>query len=113
MTFSDSLLPVVDNDVGAAETTAVSVKRACAMWISKRTDYATRAVLALSIAGEETTLKLEELAGRIAVPRSVLEQLMPVMRSAGIARSQRGPKGGYRLNTRPEENHTRARRATL
>jgi Rrf2 family transcriptional regulator, cysteine metabolism repressor len=73
------------------------------MWISKRTDYATRAVLALSIAGEETTLKLEELAGRIAVPRSVLEQLMPVMRSAGIVRSERGPKGGYRLNGRPEE----------
>jgi hypothetical protein len=63
--------------------------------------------------GEETTLKLDELAGRIAGPRSVLEQLMPVMRSAGIARSLRGPKGGYRLNTRPEENHTRARRATL
>jgi Rrf2 family protein len=28
---------------------------------------------------------------------------MPVMRSAGIVRSERGPTGGYRLNKSPEE----------
>ncbi len=73
------------------------------MWISKRTDYATRAVLALAIGEAETPIKLEELARRTAVPQSVLEQVMPTMRSAGIVRSERGAYGGYRLNRRPEE----------
>src|SRR5829696_3346412 len=46
------------------------------MWVSRRTDYATRAVLA---------------------------QVMPVLRAAGIVRSTRGPEGGYRLNNPAEQ----------
>ena len=72
------------------------------MWVSRRTDYATRAVLALALE-DSGPLKLEELARRTAVPQSVLEQVMPTMRTAGIVRSERGPSGGYRLNKRPEE----------
>lgn len=72
------------------------------MWVSRRTDYATRAVLALALDGGGP-LKLEEIARRTAVPQSVLEQVMPTMRTAGIVRSERGPAGGYRLNKRPEE----------
>jgi Rrf2 family protein len=72
------------------------------MWVSRRTDYATRAVLALTLDGGGP-LKLDELARRTAVPQSVLEQVMPAMRTAGIVRSERGPTGGYRLNKRPEE----------
>ncbi|MGH3103062.1 MAG: RrF2 family transcriptional regulator [Gaiellaceae bacterium] len=72
------------------------------MWISRRTDYATRAVLALTLA-DGGPLKLEELARRTAVPQSVLEQVMPVMRMAGLVRSERGPAGGYQLNHVPEE----------
>jgi Rrf2 family transcriptional regulator, cysteine metabolism repressor len=72
------------------------------MWVSRRTDYATRAVLALTLQGGGP-LKLEELAKRTAVPQSVLEQVMPSMRTAGIVRSERGPGGGYRLNKRPDE----------
>src|SRR5215210_4979873 len=71
------------------------------MWISRRTNYATRAVLALAI--EDGPLKLSELARRTAVPQSVLEQVMPTMRVAGLVRSERGPTGGYRLNKRPDE----------
>jgi Rrf2 family transcriptional regulator, cysteine metabolism repressor len=72
------------------------------MWISRRTDYATRALLALALDDGES-MKLEELARRTGAPQSVLEQVMPVMRSAGIVRSERGPAGGYRLNKSPEE----------
>ena len=71
------------------------------MWISKRTDYATRAVLALAMA--ETALKLDQIAERTDAPRSVLEQVMPTLRAGGIVRSVRGPGGGYTLNRRPEE----------
>lgn len=73
------------------------------MWISRRTDYATRAVLALALADGETPLKISELARRTAVPQSVLEQVLPTMRSAGIVRSARGSHGGYWLNRPPEE----------
>jgi Rrf2 family protein len=67
------------------------------MWVSRRTDYATRAVLALAMA-DGGPLKLEQLAETTEAPRSVLEQVMPVLRAAGIVRSTRGPEGGYRLN---------------
>jgi Rrf2 family transcriptional regulator, cysteine metabolism repressor len=72
------------------------------MWISRRTDYATRAILVLATEGGGP-MKLEAIARRTAVPQSVLEQVMPTMRTAGIVRSERGPSGGYRLNHAPEE----------
>jgi Rrf2 family protein len=72
------------------------------MWVSKRTDYATRAVLALAVA-DGGPLKLEEIADATEAPRSVLEQVMPTLRSGGIVRSVRGPGGGYTLNRPPEE----------
>lgn len=67
------------------------------MWVSRRADYATRAILALTLA-DGGPLKLQDLGRRTAAPQSVLEQVMPVMRSAGIVRAERGPYGGYRLN---------------
>ena len=73
------------------------------MWISKKTDYATRAVLALALAPEGGPLKMREIAARTRVPESLLEQIMAQLRGAGIVRSGRGPQGGYRLNHAPEE----------
>jgi Rrf2 family transcriptional regulator, cysteine metabolism repressor len=72
------------------------------VWVSRRTDYATRAVLALAIA-DGGPLKLDELAEETEAPRSVLEQVMPVLRSGGVVRSVRGRGGGYRLNRPAEE----------
>jgi Rrf2 family protein len=72
------------------------------MWISRRTDYATRAVLVLAIE-DGGPLKLEEVAALTEAPRSVLEQVMATLRAAGIVRSERGPRGGYRLNAAPQE----------
>jgi len=71
------------------------------MWVTRRTDYATRAVLALAMA--EDAMNLDQLAEATESPRSVLEQVMPSLRAAGIVRSVRGPGGGYRLNHPPEE----------
>jgi Rrf2 family protein len=72
------------------------------VWVSRRTDYAARAVLALAVA-DGGPLRLEEIAEATDAPRSVLEQVMPVLRHAGIVRSVRGPRGGHRLNRPPEE----------
>jgi Rrf2 family protein len=73
------------------------------MWITRRTDYATRAVLALALADDDRPRKIHELAAHTATPVSVLEQLLPQLRGAGIVRSERGPSGGYRLNHPAEE----------
>jgi Rrf2 family protein len=72
------------------------------MWVSRRTDYATRAVLALAIE-DGGPLTLDQLAAATEAPRSVLEQVMPTLRTAGIVRSERGPRGGYTLNHPAEE----------
>ena len=64
------------------------------MWITRQTDYATRAVLALAMAGDRAPLKLRDLADRTSVPSAFLEQIMPQLRLAGVVRSERGPSGG-------------------
>jgi Rrf2 family protein len=73
------------------------------MWISKKTDYATRAVLTLALARDGRPLKMHEIAERTHVPESLLEQIMAQLRGAGVVRSERGRNGGYRLNHRPED----------
>lgn len=72
------------------------------MWVSRRTDYATRALLVLTLEGGGP-MKLDEIARRAEIPVSVLEQVMPVLRTAGVVRSERGPSGGHRLNKLPGE----------
>jgi Rrf2 family protein len=72
------------------------------MWITRKTDYATRAVLALSLA-EGAALSAEEIAKRVVVPESFLKQILMQLRDAGVLRSERGPSGGYRLNHDPAD----------
>jgi Rrf2 family protein len=72
------------------------------MWVSRRTDYATRAVLVLAMADRDQPMRAEELSRRTQVPQSVLEQIMPIMRNDGLVRSERGRYGGYVLNHAPE-----------
>ena len=72
------------------------------MDLPRRTDYATRVVLALAV-DDGGPLKLDEIAEATEAPRSVLEQLMPTLRTARIVRSTRGPGGGYSLIPPAEE----------
>src|SRR5687767_9554011 len=73
------------------------------MWISRRTDYAGRALLALALAPGNHPVKLQTISERTQVPPSVLEQVMLLLRNDGLVRSERGPEGGYRLNKDPSE----------
>ena len=73
------------------------------MWITRRTDYATRAVLALALAEPDELLSVEDIAQRGAMPMSVAKQVMNQMRSSGLVRSERGPDPRYRLNHPPDE----------
>jgi Rrf2 family protein len=73
------------------------------MWITAKTDYATRAILALAMADEDQFLTMQQIADRTATPTSFLEQIMIQLRSEGLVRSRRGRSGGYRLNHAPED----------
>ncbi len=72
------------------------------MWITRQTDYATRAVLALALAEPQEHLALHDIADRTSTPAAFLEQIMLRLRNEGIVRSRQGRHGGYRLNHPPE-----------
>ena len=72
------------------------------MKLSKRGDYATRAILELSTLAGSKAVSVAELAVRTAIPAKYLEQLMNRLRSAGIVRSERGVHGGYMMIREPE-----------
>jgi len=48
-------------------------------------------------------LQVSEIARLQDIPMKYLEQLIRLLRLAGIVRSVRGPKGGHILNVPPEE----------
>jgi Rrf2 family protein len=69
------------------------------MKLSKRGEYALRALIDLGIAAEvgRDLVQVSELATRGAIPVKFLEQIMQVLKEAGLVSSQRGKFGGYRL----------------
>ena len=72
------------------------------MSITRKTDYATRAVLALAL-NPGTAMNAEQISRHVVVPESFLKQILMQLRDAGVLRSERGPSGGYRLNHDPAE----------
>lgn len=74
------------------------------MKVSKRGEYALRALIDLGIAGEvgRSLVQVSELADSEKIPIKFLEQIMQVLKQAGLVESRRGKLGGYRL-ARPAE----------
>lgn len=70
--------------------------------VSAKTDYAVRALLELTVAGEGP-VKGERLAQAQEIPLKFLENILIDLRHAGIVRSQRGADGGYWLARDPDE----------
>ena len=83
-------------------TAEVDIRR-MPVWVTRKTDYATRAVVALAMADDDAPLKIHDIAARTRTPASFLEQILPQLRAAGIVDSVRGPNGGYRLKMAAEE----------
>ncbi len=71
------------------------------MKLSTRTRYGLRAILELAEHSEQGPLQLRVIAGRQEVSAKYLEQLMSVLKSAGLVRSVRGARGGYVLARPP------------
>jgi Rrf2 family protein len=71
--------------------------------MSRRCEYALRALVDLGLAREEgrDRLAVQEIAARERIPAPFLEQILGDLRRAGILRSRRGPRGGYSLARPP------------
>jgi Rrf2 family protein len=73
------------------------------MKVSRKSDYALRALFGLIASGGKTPVSIRELADRNDVPRRFLEQIMLELKSKGWVRSIVGRDGGFILAKRPDE----------
>ena len=70
--------------------------------ITTKSPYALAALVELAGAGEDP-VPIGELARRRDIPAQFLEQLFATLRRAGVVKSQRGVKGGYLFDRKPDE----------
>ena len=65
--------------------------------ITQKTRYALRSLLFLAEEAEGAPVQLARIAETQRVPPKYLELIMLDLKKAGLVKSARGPKGGYRL----------------
>ena len=79
--------------------------------LTRRGDYAVRAMLALALAGDETPhddhtgngqLSVARIAASEAIPPRILPSVMRRLTRAGLVEAQTGRAGGYRLARRAD-----------
>ena len=67
------------------------------MRLSTKAQYAVRAMVSLSLHGDEGPVTIRDMSAREEISLAYLEQLFVKLRRARIVRSVRGPGGGYVL----------------
>ncbi len=75
------------------------------MRLSKKTEYALRALFAIARAfpTDNAAQRIEQLSRQENIPVKFLEQILLSLRHAGLLSSKRGVGGGYRLARPPAE----------
>jgi Rrf2 family transcriptional regulator, cysteine metabolism repressor len=73
------------------------------MPISRKCQYAVRAVFELAKRYGEGPVKIQEIAKAQAIPAQFLEGILSVLKQSGFLASVRGQKGGYALSRAPGE----------
>lgn len=73
------------------------------MELSKKSEYALRALLFLAETWGDGVVKTKEIAEQASIPQSFLEQILLQLNTARILESVKGAEGGYRLRKPPEE----------
>jgi len=71
--------------------------------ISSKCRYGIAAVLALAEYQGQGLLQIKDIAARKDIPRQYLEQIFNRLVNAGVVKSVRGKKGGYRLAQDPKD----------
>ncbi len=72
------------------------------MRITSKGEYAACAVLYLTLKHPEV-VTIQEIARRHNIPLKYLEQILLILKNAGILKSRRGIRGGYQLNRSAEQ----------
>ncbi len=73
------------------------------MRISRKAEYALRALLLLANDPPEKVHQIQDLSERGNIPVKFLEQILLTLRNEGLLSSKRGVGGGYSLRKRPSE----------
>lgn len=73
------------------------------MRLSTKGEYASRAMLELSLHHKERLLHIREISAAQDIPERFLEQILLMLKRAGYLRSKKGPNGGYYLAKAPSE----------
>jgi Rrf2 family protein len=72
------------------------------MNITRETDYAVRCVLCLSETPDEVVM-VDDIAVATSVSKAFLAKILQKLTKAGIVKSFRGVKGGFRLTRKPKD----------
>ena len=73
------------------------------MRLSKKTEYALRALFAIARDRNAASWRIEQLSRHENIPVKFLEQILLSLRNAGLLASKRGVGGGYRMARPPGE----------
>ena len=72
------------------------------MQISRKIDYALRAVIHLATRTDRRPASVSEIAASEGIPKKFLEKIIQDLIHHGLVRSTRGAQGGYTLAREPE-----------
>lgn len=73
------------------------------MKLSSRTRYGMRAMMELAAHYGKKPVQIRLIAEHQEISNKYLEQLIAMLKSAGLVRSVRGPRGGYSLTRPPSQ----------
>ncbi len=73
------------------------------MRLSRKGEYALRAMIRLSLGYGGDPLRIGEISEREKIPKKFLEQILLELKKAGLLGSRRGAGGGYSLIKPPQE----------
>ncbi len=73
------------------------------MQVSRKVDYALRAVIYLSLQKGGRPVPVSEIAAHRRIPQKFLEKIIKNLIRAGLVHSRRGAHGGYTLARTPDE----------
>jgi Rrf2 family protein len=71
--------------------------------LSKKAEYALRAMVAMGRRGGSRPIQIQELSESENIPVKFLEHILLALKKVNLLRSKRGAGGGYQLNKKPSE----------
>ncbi len=72
------------------------------MKLSKKSDYALRAMIYLSMNYQKGSVQIKEISAKEKIPQKFLENILLALRKVGILNSKMGLRGGYELARSPD-----------